>query len=172
MTTVPNDPRLADVALSWLRDELASACNGIDPVHRHYCLFGSAVMYLHGMDIKPDDIDLFVSPALYDELRDYRGWQEIEEDERKGSYIEIGAGFLPPLRATWYWKPGNLYPPPIVDLLYNPGVTETVQGWPCQPLSMLADWYWKINRSTKPDREKAQTIWDHLGVATLSSVLD
>lgn len=130
-----------------LADELmlASGQNKLTPTASRYTIFGSAVMYLHGLRQKVGDVDLFVTPALYSALRE-RGWKEQWPKEGDPPLLECKFRHMPPAHAFYAWK-GRGMPINVAEMLGSP---RMVDGWPVQRLSQLREW--KLSISFDPTR--------------------
>lgn len=130
-----------------LRWELHQAMNELDRPCA-YTLFGSSVMYLHGLRQEIGDIDMFVARGLYDVLKQ-RGWEEQRPREEDPPLLEawLPGGVLP-VHAFYDWKKRGMQTD-VQDLLHHP---HWVQGWPVQSLSSLKEWKKTIaHHSTRPN---------------------
>lgn len=130
-----------------LHAELTEAFKLVAPRDRRFCIFGSAVMFLHGLRSEIGDVDLFVSGPLYAVL-EARGWRE-EAPSMLFDPPLVERTFVsdPPAHAFYDWKKRGMQID-IERLLCDP---ETVQGWPCQPLQQLAMWKCSIaHHGTRP----------------------
>lgn len=130
-----------------LRWELHEAMNMLDRPEP-FTLFGSSVMYLHGLRDQIGDIDMFVSRPLYDALK-IRGWEEQVPREEDPPLLEawLPGGVLP-VHAFYDWKKRGM-PIDVRGLLNEP---HWVQGWPVQNLESLRAWKKTIaHESTRPN---------------------
>jgi len=132
-----------------LRCELLAVMNYKLPWEtRRYALFGSSVMYLHGLREEIGDIDIFVDRYIYDQLKQ-RGWQEQRPRPEDPPLLEawLPGGQLP-VHAFYDWKKRGMQID-VEELLSNP---EVILGWPVQPLAQLRAWKQSIaHHDTRPN---------------------
>lgn len=123
--------------LDWLRDELTEALG--DP-GMHICVFGSAVMLLHGLREQVGDVDLFVTREAAARLS-LRGWELLFPTpgdppllEWTGGRVRVHA-FERWTRRDWWIN---------VDEAWRR--RTRVHGWPCVPLEIVARWKRQAHR--------------------------
>lgn len=126
--------------------EMVSKYAGLSPSASRFTIFGSAVMYLHGLRADIGDVDLFVTPALYVVLRE-RGWDEQVPRDGDPPLLERHFDRQPPAHAFFAWKPRGM-PINVAQLLNSP---RMVEGWPVQPLAQLREW--KLSIAFDPRRK-------------------
>lgn len=128
-------------------NELREAMEGLKAADRKFCLFGSGVMFLHGLREEVGDLDIFVSHALYAVLQG-RGWVEHRPRMFDPPFLESSVPGEPTMNVFAAWKSRGM----LIDLdtlLYAP---EVVRGWPCQSLQQLCMWKASIaHHSTRPN---------------------
>lgn len=93
--------------------------------------FGSVVLKLHGLRQVIGDIDLFVSPMLYADLRTL-GWEEQRPHPTDPPLLERRTPL--PVHAFYAWTPRD----PEVDAGECFRRREDVLGFPCAPLDVIA----------------------------------
>lgn len=142
-----------------LSRELVKAFRFVHPSERYYAVFGTGVMYLHGIREELGDVDLFVTKELYEALRDHRGWEEREAEHRPPN-LELALPGVPPFHATWQWADQGVWTPDIDAIIHWDH--DLVQGWPCQKLGQLARWYQHLDRKDRGDAQKAFEIGEYL----------
>ena len=96
----------------------------------HYVVFGAGPLAAHG--IRPtNDVDLFVTNALYEQLR-RAGWEEQELVERPGErYLAHGI-----YEADDTWRYGEYDPTPEAVI----AGAEIINGVPFAPLGEVLRW--------------------------------
>lgn len=121
-----------DGALAALRSELGSIPGRFA---NESVLFGSVVMYLHGLREEVGDIDVFVSAYVYAKLRDRNDW--IEQYPREGDppLLEYApADSLVPIHAFSQWTKRDTW----LDVRRCHALAEDVlhlgRTWRCIPL--------------------------------------
>jgi hypothetical protein len=97
---------------------------------QEYVVFGSTVMYLHGLREQIGDVDMFVSPWLYDVLYYAAGWQEFEPVVGHPPYLEGDFGIGVPVHAFAAWDPTDWGV--CRDACFRHA--ELVEGLVCAPL--------------------------------------
>jgi hypothetical protein len=126
---------MIDGTLDWLRSELEGAYGLTD-----YVLFGSAVLYLHGLR-DPEtvgDVDVFVSRRVWEHFTDPRfrlgvvpEWSVREP--RRGDPPFLLSTTSPPVSAFYDWTRRDAWMSPkrcFAD-------AERVRGWNCVSLETL-----------------------------------
>lgn len=98
-----------------------------------YVLFGSAVMYLHGLREQIGDIDLFVRRQVYGRMRQWPEWVEHCPREGDPPFLEADLGVGVPVHAFHSWQRRD----PMVDVGACFRNAETVQGLSCVPLWLV-----------------------------------
>ena len=94
-----------------------------------YVVFGSGPMAVH--DIRETrDVDLFVTPTLYQHLKNGRGWLEKEWDSG-GQYLSKDI-----YEADDSWDYGEYNPSPEEII----AIAEVFQGVPFAPLAEVLKW--------------------------------
>lgn len=132
-----------------LAQELTEALEYVELPERRFCLFGSAVMYLHGLREMIGDIDVWVTHSLYRTLLN-RGWKEHSPQFFDPPFAEKRFDGVK-VNAFYDWKKRGMQIP-IHERLSDP---EIVNGWPCQPLQELC--IWKAGIAHRSDRPKDWT---------------
>lgn len=110
-------------------DALRTAFDG----HR-YVVFGSAVLYLHGLRDRIGDVDVFVAPESYMHLKWLQGWEEHEPVVGDPRFLEGDVGAGVPVHAFHSWCPSDWGV--CRDACFREA--EMVQGLPCVPLWLCA----------------------------------
>lgn len=145
-----------------LRCELESVVHYDLPLRtKRYAIFGSAVMYLHGLREEIGDIDIFVDRYIYDQLKQ-KGWVEQRPRAEDPPLLEawLPGGQLP-VHAFYDWKKRGMQID-VQELLNNP---EYIQGWPVQRLEQLRDWKASIaHHDTRPN--------DYADIAKIDAYLE
>jgi hypothetical protein len=140
--------------------DLANELNDIGPaVENHFVLFGSSTLYLHGLRDEIGDVDMFVTPFLFDTLL-LRGWELQTPAVGDPPLLEYDPPWQPPAHAFSGWKKRG-YPIYPQELIRDP---EFVSGWPCQNLQLLC--IWKATIAHEADRARD---WDD--VAAIANYL-
>lgn len=123
--------------LNPLKAELKSA--GIIG-HDEYVLSGSVVMALHGLDVKPGDVDMFVSERLYQILK-ARGWTELRPGPpHHPPMLEWHCGKLQ-VHCWYVWDDEHHIPGDGDEVVRHAFESmEVVQTWPCMSLKLLRHW--------------------------------
>lgn len=126
---------MIDDTLDWLRARLESAYGLTD-----YVLFGSTVLYLHGLR-EPEtvsDVDVFVSRRVFDHLTDPRfrlsyvpEWSV--EEPRVGDPPFLRSTTSPPVSAFWTWTQRDHWM--SVKRCFDD--SERVRGWNCASLETV-----------------------------------
>lgn len=98
-----------------------------------FVLFGSAVMYLHGLREQIGDIDLFVGRPLYSALRTSGRWDVCTPRIADPEFLETDCGVGVPVHAFHAWQRRD----PMVDVGACFRYVEVVESWPCIPLWLV-----------------------------------
>lgn len=126
------DPRLEalvkqPIDLGPLRRELDKAVDG------EVVLFGSVVLYLHGLRDTIGDVEFFTTlPRWYSLLS--RGWAVEEPVVGDPQFLTADLGVGVPVHAFHAWCPSDWGV--CRDACFREA--EMVQGWPCAPLWLIA----------------------------------
>lgn len=130
-----------------LHDEIAAAVRGrpagppYNGVGEHaWMIQGSGAMKLQGIPVEPDDIDVFVKPWLYGELKS-RGWTELWPREGDPPMLEWGACRLP-VHAWYDWDDRWPEPEPLKQAFENI-VPARFMGRTFPVMSLPLIVYWK-----------------------------
>lgn len=136
---------LVDAALDALRDELSAVgAEKHDPwATPGYVLFGSAVLYLHGIRDDVGDVDLFVRPEYWERLSARPGWKALVPDVGDPPLLEGRVAEAAPAAHVFYaWSTRDAW----VDAGRCFALAEFVGVWPCVPLCEI--------------RRQKQAAWD------------
>lgn len=98
-------------------------------------LFGSAVMMLHGLRETIGDVDLFVRREAWAELAVRGGWRVQFPTMGDPPLLEWRGGPVV-VHAFERWAGRDYW----MNVQQAWERRESVQGWPCIPLAMLARW--------------------------------
>ena len=113
--------------LRWLLQDAASHCRGSDRLP--WCLFGSAVMQLHGLRDDVSDIDVAVSAPMFECLANRLITCTHVPDSRHPPFLDVRAGGGS-AHIFYAWRADE----PEVDLGQCRALAEQVDGWWCAPL--------------------------------------
>lgn len=126
---------MIDDTLAWLRARLESAYGLTD-----YVLFGSTVLYLHGLR-EPEsvsDVDVFVSRRVFDHLTDPRFRLSVvpewtQEEPRDGDPPYLLSTTTPAVSAFYTWTQRDAWM--SVKRCFDDA--ERVRGWNCASLETI-----------------------------------
>lgn len=105
---------------------------------RPYALFGSSVMLLHGLRDTIGDIDVFVTPAMWQTLAGRLRWQALipghcDPPPSDPPILETRAGGLT-IHAFYEWQVRDWPAVSAADCLQG---AQLVHGWWCAPLTLI-----------------------------------
>jgi hypothetical protein len=130
-------PQGVEFALWWLHGLLRV----VGAAERDYVLFGSAVLWLHGIRDEIGDVDVFVTGRVWGAL-----WDLFQlEDDKQVTVETPRAGDPPflsiplashPIHVFFDWSKRDEWLS-VPDAFAS---AETVGGWRCVPLEMLRAW--------------------------------
>lgn len=126
-------------SLDDLRAELDDLAARVERVHgvdldagRSWVCFGSFVLYLHRLREQFGDVDIFVSPAMFDRLGRRPQWSRRRPDPADPPYLERSYSGVPVhVFADWTAKD------PEVDARQCRRASERVHDWPCAFLDVI-----------------------------------
>lgn len=120
---------LIEHTLDTLRDELR-AVGAIADDTPGYVLFGSIVMYLHGVRDDIGDVDVFVRPDYWEALSGRSGWRalipNVDDPPLLVGCVEGG----PDIHAFYAWTKRDNW----LDVSQCWALAEYEAGWQCVPL--------------------------------------
>ncbi len=119
-----------------------------------YTIIGGACLVIHGLR-KGDDIDMFVTKRLYNELLK-RGWDE--QWPRKGDPPMLEAvveGIA--VHVFYNWQKREKWQPNVKKIIKEP---ELIEGFPFMPLELMYEWKSSVNRhKDRKDLELIKAYW-------------
>lgn len=143
--------------MSFAKDVIA-ALKQLNLPAGEYCLFGGSSLAIRGIRPTPD-IDLFVTPQLYEELKK-RGWKEVFV--KKGMYcLESKSNGLES-EACKTCGEDDTWIPNIQEYINNP---EVVEGIPFMSLKALYEW--KADTARQRDLDDLKLIDDYWAADTI-----
>lgn len=142
--------RFARYALSDL-GPLAAELQSVRVSLDEFVLSGSMVMALHGIMVRPGDVDMFVTKDLYGRLLSRKGWEELRPREGHPPMLEWSwfASHRGPrelkLNAWYEWDDDHLGHETGVEVVEEAFASrELVNGWPCISLATLRRWKYMV----------------------------
>lgn len=144
------------------RERLDKVLEALKLPRGQWCLSGSSVMELHGIDRERPmgDIDIFVSTALWFQLYESTAliWglsipdsaDTAERCDPPFLYVEL-LGIEINVYYDWHHEAVN-----VAFWIHN---AEMVEGWPCIPLQFLVDWKKSLGRAKDVTDAAAIEAW-------------
>lgn len=130
-----------------LHDEVEGAIRFAQTAHvgPAWLIQGSGSMYLQGIPVEPEDIDIFVKPWLYTELKS-RGWAELHPREGDPPML-LWTACRTPVHAWSRWDDRWPGPEPIAQAFENIAhVRSSGRTYPVISLPLLRHWKTLIYR--------------------------
>lgn len=121
------------MAASFALDRLTTELRRAGVPRFHYVIFGSAVMFLHGLKDEDDvgDVDFFLRRREWGSLMARPGWKVQTPRADDPPLLELPLST--PLHAFYDWPARDSW----MDVAYCFGQAEEVKGYRCIPLSLL-----------------------------------
>jgi hypothetical protein len=124
------DPRL-EALMRQSNIDFDAIRDFIDPLNPDLAMFGSAVLYLHGLRDRIGDVEFFVTERLYRLIEPVA--IERRPDPADPPYLEVDVGAGVPVNFFYDWCHADPHTSPEHCLR----CAEIVKGWRCMPLWML-----------------------------------
>lgn len=123
-----------------------------------YVLFGSAVLLLHGIRKHVGDIDVYVTPVVYDRLGG-RGWEEQRPHPTDPPFLEFTSPWCPRVHAFFDWSPRDDWMRGTLPAALREA--EMREGWRCAPLDIVRGHkYGCIMQLAREGVDVAGTVWE------------